>query len=733
MRLLDKDTYRQMLVVTLVGTVATIVTASVIWLQVADHQRAEFEWVAQNRNRAFKKAVEEALDAVNFLAEVLRLGNTVRREDFQLLAGALRERHPGIQSFEWLPRVFRRERERWEAAADEVESGHAITQLDLKGDYVSAGQRVEYFPVLFREPTLQDGTPLGFDRASDPVQREFIERAVETGEMVVSGRVPLDPEHARFGVMVFVPVFRESSPGAHRRSEESNLAGIVVGMLRLADIANRSIALLEPRGVEFLVRDLSAPEDMGFLDFYTSRLGPEARVVDGRWQGWSLPDAPQAREVFQVADRTWSVTCSATQHYRSAEGFKEGPWFVLGGGLILTFLASLFVHSVRAQMNARLRVEQELRRSEQQLSILFHQSPDIIMTVKENARILMLNRPWPKAPTESAVGRNSKKVLPKVLRRWYGSALKKVFRTGETDHLQHCLTDSSWWEVRIVPLRVDGIVTTAMVIATDVTESRLIEAQAIRNARLATLGVLAAGVAHEINNPNSSIQFNASLLQKSFTDIVPILQRAADEQGAFMVGGVPVARAIEGIPRMLSGLVRSSQRIQCIVANLKHLVSQDQEDWERPVDLGNVLRSAFSMVQHEVQTHTDFCKLEVPDPPPVVRGNSQQLEQVFINLLLNALHSLPSRSSRVWVTAETEPGGGHVRISVVDQGCGIRDEDQQRIFDPFYTTRPNQGGTGLGLSIVQRIVQKHHGSIAVNSQHGVGTEVVVHLPILNTT
>ena len=715
--------------VVLVGVTASAAVAWVIWLQVTDHQRMEFQWVAQDRNRALKKGVEDGLEAVRSLGDLLRVDPAISPDDFRLFAASLRERYPGIHSLEWAPRVTQQERRRHEAEGEEIDLGYAITQRGANGAYAQAGQRPEYFPIFFREPYVQGSDALGFDRASEPGQRALIDRIIRSRAMTISGRIPLDPESARYGIMVFVPVFEEPSPDGYGRAEAADLLGVVVGVFCLADLANTAITVLEPRGVEFLLRDLSAPEGEAFLDFYASRLGPEPTLVDGVWQGWSLPDGPRVTEVFRVADREWSITCAATQHYRSAEGFKQGPWIVLGGGLALTLLAALFVHSLRAQMQVRLRIEEELRESEQKLRILFSQSPDIIMTVNEHAKILMVNRPWPKAPSQSAVGRNSAKILPKGLRKWYRDALDKVFRTGEANHFQYSQAESNWWEVRIVPLRVGGTVHAAMVIATDVTERRLLEAQAIRTARFATLGVLAASVAHEINNPNNAIRFNASLLQKSFDDILPILQRETADRGEFLIGGVPVAQALDGLPRMLGGLVRNSQRIQNIVANLKHMARHDQGEYDQPVDLAKVLHSAYSILQHQIQKQTDHCELDLPESLPVIRGNAQQLEQVFINLVLNALQSLPSRSARLWVTAETEPDGTHLTVSVVDQGVGIKDEDLRRIFDPFFTTRPDQGGTGLGLSICQRIIQNHGGSIELNSQFAVGTEVTVRLPL----
>jgi PAS domain S-box-containing protein len=402
---------------------------------------------------------------------------------------------------------------------------------------------------------------------------------------------------------------------------------------------------------------------------------------------------------------------------------------MLAGGLALTLLMAVLVRSLAAQVRERLRVEQALRASEQRLRVVFSQSPDIMMTVNERGRIIMVNRPWPKAPDESAVGHNSAKILPKGLRKWYRQALAQVFATGAKEELQYSASDSVCWQVRIVPLRSGGRVDAAMVIATDVTEHRLLEAQAIRSARLATLGVLAASVAHEINNPNNAIQFNAAVLKRSVDDILPLLRRRDAEGAGFLIGGIPMAQAIDALPNMIAGLLRNSQRIQGIVASLKQMARHDPGEYAGAVDLSRVLRSAYSLVQHQVQRYTDHCDLVLPTALPLLRGNGQQLEQVFINLLLNALQALPNRSAAVRIEVQVASDGEEVRIGIIDQGCGIADEDVVKIFDPFYTTRVEQGGTGLGLSICRRIVQNHGGAIEIESVPGIGTEVTVRIPV----
>ncbi|MCB1764429.1 MAG: HAMP domain-containing histidine kinase, partial [Gammaproteobacteria bacterium] len=112
-----------------------------------------------------------------------------------------------------------------------------------------------------------------------------------------------------------------------------------------------------------------------------------------------------------------------------------------------------------------------------------------------------------------------------------------------------------------------------------------------------------------------------------------------------------------------------------------------------------------------------------------VRGNPQQLEQVFINVILNALQSLTDRSASVRINALVEEDGEFVRVSVSDQGTGISEGIQSRVLDPFFTTKSGDGGTGLGLSISHRIIQNHKGKMALNSKPGKGTDVVIKLPV----
>jgi signal transduction histidine kinase len=689
------------------------------------HGKMEFDWVAHNRINALKKGIEDGLEAVKSTRDLIAVAGPVSREGFDRYTKALFERYRGIHSLEWVPLIRRGGRDAHEEEGRRSYGTYAIVEPDGAGGKRGVEARDVYFPIYFVSPLRDGSRHIGFDYGSSALYGHLLDRAWSSGQMTVSSRIPLlEGDQSYYGFQAFQPVYARGAATDTEAQRRKSLVGFVVGVFRIFELASASIAVLEPRGVEFLVRDETAPAGQEFLDFYSSRLSPHAETVADYTvaPSWTLEGSPRLTKYFPVADRRWSITCAATDHFRSAEGFNNGPWIVLGGGLSITLLMVLFLVFARTGVRVRLRMAQELLKSEQKLTVLFRQSPDIIMTVSRDGETLVVNRP------ESASG-GRPAVVPQRMFERYDQALETAFALSKADAFGFADDDSKWWELRTVPLRVGERVTAAMVIATDVTEKRMLEAHAMRNARLASLGVLAASVAHEINNPNNAIQFNASILKRSFSDMVRVLERFRQEHGDFTIGGVPVAQATEGMPRLLEGIENGSRRIQAIVGNLKHMARHDDGELNQNVPLGEVLRTAVSILQSQVHKHCDDCRLEVHEPLPCVRGNAQQLEQVFINLILNALQSLPQRSAQVRIEAALEEESEFVWVSVLDQGRGISEENLRQVLEPFFTTKGGQGGTGLGLSISQRIVQNHGGKMEIASTPGKGTEVVVRLPV----
>jgi PAS domain S-box-containing protein len=243
-------------------------------------------------------------------------------------------------------------------------------------------------------------------------------------------------------------------------------------------------------------------------------------------------------------------------------------------------------------------------------------------------------------------------------------------------------------------------------------EQRRAQEAARRADRLASLGTLAAGVAHELNNPLAYVLSNAEWA-------VGQLERWT---------GVP-ARDLDGLVRALSDVIQGARRMKVIVSDLKS-AARDETAIEAPapVDLRRVVRFATQVAGAELRRRARLI-VETEEVPPV-SGSETRLGQVLVNLLVNAAHAVPDgdpRRNEIRVRVR-RIGDGRVSLSVGDNGHGIPDEARPYLFEPFFTTKPVGEGTGLGLWVCQGIVTAHGGEIQVESTVGVGTTFHVLLP-----
>lgn len=356
------------------GMIVTISASLKIKSALDNHRQIEFSWEAHNRNNALKKGIEDGLESVKSVRDLFLSSKHVTKSEFSLFAQALFARYRGIHALEWVSMKMR-----------DASNAEALSTM-----------REFEFPLVYIEPLPKAGLSPGFDYGSYPLYRELMERAGNSGHLTVSGRIKLMREESlQYGFMAIQPVYTHDLPIATEEQRREALQGFAVGLFRIPEIATASVSHLEPRGVEFLVLDETAEPDQRFLDFYVSRLDSHGHAVVDYLEApeWTLTDTTRVRQTFPVADRIWSITSSPIDTFRSAEGFSNGANIVLIGGTVLTLTMALFVFFTRAGIKARLKMEEELRESEQKLRVLFDQSPDIIMTVDEKDNCLMINHP----------------------------------------------------------------------------------------------------------------------------------------------------------------------------------------------------------------------------------------------------------------------------------------------------------------------------------------------------
>jgi len=259
--------------------------------------------------------------------------------------------------------------------------------------------------------------------------------------------------------------------------------------------------------------------------------------------------------------------------------------------------------------------------------------------------------------------------------------------------------------------------------------------QLLQSEKMASIGQLAAGVAHEINNPIGYVNSNLGTLDKYIKGMIAMLEAyeqaepllAADAATAGRIAALREKLDIEFLKEDVAALMKESGegilRVKKIVQDLKDFSHVDEAEWQW-ADLHKGLDSTLNVVWNELKYKAEVVKEY--GSLPEVECLPSQLNQVFMNLLVNAAHAIEERGN---ITIRTGAGDQEVWVEIADSGKGIPAENLKRIFDPFFTTKPVGKGTGLGLSLAYSIVQKHHGRIEATSEVGKGTTFRVALPI----
>lgn len=318
--------------------------------------------------------------------------------------------------------------------------------------------------------------------------------------------------------------------------------------------------------------------------------------------------------------------------------------------------------------------------------------------------------------------------------------------SGEPQLIEWKTKDTSgrvfWVEVNMRTASVSGC-ERMLVTVRDISERKRVEdelrhvqAQMIQQDKLATIGQLAAGVAHEINNPVGYISSNLVTLTRyvdKYKQYIELLEQSLDASTIDALRGTRDSLDIDYVNRDIVQLVEDCndgiERVKKIVQDLK-IFSRNDTAAAGVADLNRCMESTINIVFNEIKFVADL-KREYDDQLPQVSCNMQQVNQVFLNLLVNAVHAIQARGENKLgvITVRSWSNTANVFVSVSDTGCGIEPANIKHIFEAFFTTKEIGKGTGLGLSISAEIIRKHGGDIMVASEPGSGTTFTVRLPI----
>jgi PAS domain S-box-containing protein len=392
-------------------------------------------------------------------------------------------------------------------------------------------------------------------------------------------------------------------------------------------------------------------------------------------------------------------------------------------------------------------LEEVLRASEEYARSFLESSQDIVAHLSSEGSFLSINGAGMRMlginSLDAIVGHSFDEIFP-VNHIAFLGIYAQVLADGQVRFEQQVSrTDEHdlWLDMHFTPIRdIDGSLRSILLVGRDITDFKMIQSQLVQQEKMSSIGQLAAGVAHEINNPLGFITSNLNTLKK-YVDRLQrflLLQDAAIEamltipsQVEKEVERLKAERAVLKIDFILKDAMHlidesldGSERVSSIVLDLKGFSRVDDVE-EKLSDINAGLESTINIVWNEIKykatVHKEYGML------PQTKCNLGQLNQVFMNILLNAVQAIPEHGE---MRIKTWADEGRIFIAISDTGSGIAPDKIGRIFEPFFTTKEVGKGTGLGLSIAYDIVKKHGGEIAVQSEIGKGTTFTISIPVI---
>lgn len=485
-------------------------------------------------------------------------------------------------------------------------------------------------------------------------------------------------------------------------------------------------------GLEILLTTLGRPGAALYLPRVCEHVHQDWTFssVPPTWQT-TLTDgqAPFRRLIDQAARSGVVVPGNAEQGYAAifplvASSRSLGVLLVLGPvipageypvwqGLLRPFTRTALTHSHLSGNTSGIPSYLELLRSRDTLRAMFDNVPLSIYIIDDAYRLAAVNMSRANRTSESPkqlVGRKCYEALYQRAEPCPGCRAAETFASGQnTVRMSRIWIDTDQfieWEINAFPIINENThVHQVILFEQDITEKRNLEANLIQSEKLAAVGQLAAGVAHEINNPLTAILANAQILKRETPKDMPQSSDILDSLDLIEMAGT---RALQ------------------VVRNLLGIARKEKYEYE-PVNINDSLRQALSLTQHELVGRPIRLQLNLDDHLPEIVASPDQLQGVWINLMLNAIDAIDKEQGEIMVTSHYT--GSEIQVTFTDNGKGIPEEHIPRLFEPFFTTKIPGRGTGLGLSVCLRAVRHHNGDIHVESKSGEWTRFTVVLPV----
>lgn len=489
--------------------------------------------------------------------------------------------------------------------------------------------------------------------------------------------------------------------------------------LLLFEDGGTSVVFQKPLGVgnQWIERRSVVPDDAFDIEGLRNGLSKP---------GFSRPPSDFVRWLNLISDtlvtKTWCAALKAKNKLLGGlvvinSALREGEAPDVITHLLTSFLANA-IETSRELTNLRVSVADleanrwEIINSRNTLLTFFDSIPASVYIIDRNYTLISINLRRSgrlnKHPNV-LVGKKCYEQLYNRMDPCPACRVMETFRSGAvTNRISREWVDQdrfTEWEITTFPIQEsDHLPHRVIIFEEDVTEKRNLEANLIQSEKLASVGQLAAGVAHEINNPLAAIIANAQLIKRE-------LPKDEDD----------IYSSVELIE--MAGM-RAAQ----VVSNLLSLARKEKKDEFELISLNETLLNALTLVNHEIKNHSIDIQLDLQENLPDIMASKNHLQGVWINMIVNSIDSMDQPNGKIAIS--TRFLNSEFKIILSDNGKGIPQEYLSRIFEPFFTTKVAGKGTGLGLSVCYRVVKEHQGQVSVESQPGMGTKFTIILPNL---
>ena len=695
---------------------------------------AEFERRTDKVFQELEDNFDNYIDALHSIESFFGSSVTVGRQEFKSFVSRWFLRHRGIQALSWNPRVLDTERTAYEQAARRNGfTNFQITEQNGQGELARAAPRAEYAPVYYLEPYVGNESALGFDVASDPVRREALNQARDTGKPRATDPTTLVQDaELKPGFLVFLPIYRNGLPQRTPEERRRNLQGYATGAFRVSDLIKTSLkGGEEPKDVEIrLYDDTGGGKRRLLYDHRSQALGSKDPPVEA--DTVMKPAVLQRVIPFEMAGRRWIIQFAPTKEYLAAQRSWQ-IWSVLAGGLLFTGLLgafSLMVTGRAAELQAinrdlqkeitdRKLAEEALRKSEARKGAILESVLDGIITMDHEGKLLEFNpaaEEMFRYKRADVVGKSmAELIIPPSLREKHRRGMAHYLATGEGPILGK--------RIEMPAMRADGTEFPVELSVTrigqdepplftgyfrDITDQnaqeeirRRSEELEEQNRRVQEANRLKseflANMSHELRTPLNGIIGFAELMHDG--RVGPISTQHQEYLGDILTSAKHLLQLIND------------------VLDLSKVEAGKFEFKPEPVIPELLVREVCEIVRTLAAHKRIQLGIEIDAAVTGIVADSRSLKQILYNYLSNALKFTPDEG-KVVIRVKPE-NQDYFRIEVEDSGIGIKADDLGRLFVEFQQldagSAKKYSGTGLGLALTKRIVEAHGGKVGVDS------------------